>query len=100
MTQRFVHLTVDIGLDVSALYDEVDEKTADEVRAALIDAIAELKNNQVNDSLIEPYGNFGSTFSIDFHPEYLVTYKIETYRDERKHPIEEHFYLKNLLRKK
>lgn len=100
MPERFVHLTPDIGLDVTALYEELDEKTADDVRSALLDAIAKVKRNQLDYSLIKPYGSLGSTFSIAFHPKFLVTYRIETYRDEQKRPTEEHFYLKNLIRKK
>ena len=46
----------------------------------------------------EPYGTYGDSFSLEFLPGYLLVYRRETERDERKQPVVVHCYRKNIFR--
>jgi hypothetical protein len=99
MPVNYVHITEDLALDLEALYMSIGE-AADPIRDALIKAIQIVKQADWDDLPVSPHGFTGTRFSFDFHPGYIFTFAIDTYRDERKQPIEQHYYLKNLLRKK
>lgn len=99
MSKYFVHVTQDFALDIEALYESAGE-SAGQVRDALFNAIRMLKSGAWDSTLINQYGITGTSFSFDFCSGYIFTFRIDTYRDERKQPLEEHYYLKNLLRKK
>lgn len=94
-----VHITNDLQLDLQALYQSRGE-SADEIRDALVEGIRKLKHGEWDNSRFKIHGFSGTTFSLDFCSDYIVTFTIDTYRNEMKQPIEEHYYLKNLLRKK
>jgi hypothetical protein len=94
-----VHLTDDVLSDLGALYREKGE-SAEPIRNAFIAAALKLKLGEWDDSLIKIRGFSGTQFSYDFCSEYIFTFTIDTYRDEHKQPIEEHYYLKNLFLKK
>lgn len=99
MPKIFVHVTEDLLLDLESLY-ETNGESAGQVRDALVTAIRTLKNDKWDDSVIKPYGVSGTRFLFDFCSGYFFTFRIDTYRDESKHAIEQHYYLKNLFRKK
>jgi len=99
MPEIFVHITPDLTSDLEALYESKGQ-SADEIRAALIKAIRMLKEGKWDDSLVKQHGFSGTRFSFNFCSEFIFTFRIDTYRDDRKQPIQEHYFLKNLLRKK
>ena len=94
-----VHWVPSLLADLQSIYEEFGEEVGDSVREPLITAIEKLKRYEWDRSLIEPYGVVGDTFAFDFCRDYRFTFKIVTDRDEEKKPINEHYYLKNLLRK-
>ena len=95
-----VHWVPGFIADLNGVYEDVGGGAADEIRAALIAAINKLKRYEWDETLIKQYGIVGDAFSFDFCRDYKFTFKVVTDRDERKHPIEEHYFLKRLLRKK
>jgi|SRR5580658_2060093 hypothetical protein len=100
MPAHRVHITEDLKFDLAAVYASKSEAAATQIRDALVSAIEMLDKGIWNDSLIKQHGISGTRFSFDFCSEYIFTFTIDTYRDERKQPFEEHYFLKNLLRKK
>jgi hypothetical protein len=93
-----VHVTEDLIFDLDGIYNSLG-KDADQVRDALVKAIHMMMRNEWDDSLVEPYGKLGTTFGFNFCREYLFTFTIDTHFHQER-PIEEHYFLKNLLRKK
>ena len=93
-----VHVTEDLIFDLAGIYDSIGE-AGDEVRNALVKAIRMMMRNELDRSLVEPFGVLGTTFAFNFHRGYIFTFTINTHFSQDK-PIEEHYFLKNLYRKK
>jgi hypothetical protein len=67
--------------------------------ASLVAAFEEIKARGFDQSLpIKPYGPIGDSFEYSLGGGYSFTFRIATDRDSEKHPILEHFYLKDILR--
>ena len=94
-----VNITKDLISDLKAIYASMDERAADRVRDALARTIGQMSRDEMDRSLIEPHGIFGTTFAYNFLPDFLFTFRIETHFDQDR-PVEEHYFLKNLNRKK
>jgi hypothetical protein len=93
-----VHVTEDLVLDLNGIYESLGE-AADPIRDALVAAIRRMMRGELDQSLIEPYGIQGTTLAYSFYSEYIVTFAIDTHFTKTQ-PIEEHYFLKNLYRKK
>jgi hypothetical protein len=85
---KFVHITEDLIFDLEGLYNSIGE-AADPVRDALAEAIRMMMRNEW----------LGTTFAFNFYSGYIFTFRIDTHFNQEK-PIEEHYFLKNLYRKK
>jgi hypothetical protein len=96
--KAFVHITEDLIFDLDGIYDSIGE-SADQVRDALVKAIRMMWRNEWDKSLVKPYGILGTTFAFNFCSEYIFTFTIDTHFNQEK-PVEDHYFLKNLYRKK
>ena len=85
---KFVHITEDLLFDLEGLYNSIGE-AADPVRDALAEAIRMMMRNEW----------LGTTFAFNFYSGYIFTFRIDTHFNQEK-PLEEHYFLKNLYRKK
>lgn len=71
----------------------------DRFMANLVAAFEEIKARGFDRSLpIKQYGPVGDSFEYSLGEGYSFTFRIVTDRDSDKHPIREHFYLKDILR--
>jgi hypothetical protein len=93
-----VHVTEDLVFDLEGIYESLGE-AADPIRDALAATIRKMMRGDLDQALIKPYGIQGTTLAYDFCSEYIFTFTIDTHFTETQ-PIEEHYFLKNLYRKK
>jgi hypothetical protein len=93
-----VHITEDLIFDLDGVYRSIGE-SADRLRDALVKAIRTLMRNELDKSLVEPHGMSGTTFAFNFYDGYIFTFTINTHFSQER-PTEEHYFLKNLYRKK
>jgi hypothetical protein len=93
-----VHITKDLLLDLDALYALIDGEEADQVRDGLVKLIRKMQRNDIEWSLVEPYGKTGTTMAYGFSDRFILTFRSITHFDQDR-PVEEHYFLKNLFGK-
>lgn len=83
--------------DIEQLREDLGTR-ADQVIDALAKAVKKLDGYEWDDSLpVRKAGWPGDTYTYEFYPGYVVTFRRETDRNERKQPILIHLYLKRVM---
>jgi hypothetical protein len=95
-----IHLTESFSADVATM-NVLLGVSAEDINLSIIRALRKLHGYSWDETLpIRRTGIYGDSYLFEFCDDYSLTFRIFTDRDEHKKPIVDHYYLKNLLRRR